>query len=61
MGLKNLTGETVVARSRHGSKSLRTTIPEVMVQLFQLQHGDRLTWAVQADGKVMLVKVAGRS
>ena len=52
--IENISESTIVTLARKGSSSLRTTIPEILVKLFNIEEGDKLTWSVNKDSKIMI-------
>ncbi|MHB1908267.1 MAG: AbrB/MazE/SpoVT family DNA-binding domain-containing protein [Nitrososphaerales archaeon] len=41
--------QTKVSYVREGSKSLKAVIPEAVVSVLKLQHGDSLDWEIEAE------------
>jgi antitoxin component of MazEF toxin-antitoxin module len=54
---KPLRFHTTVGLTRPGSPSLRTTIPDGVVQAIELTDGDGLDWFVKSEGESFIVNV----
>lgn len=48
---------SAIFKTRKKSKSLRTTIPESVVQTLGLSEKDTLDWQIQAVGSELVLKV----
>ena len=48
---------SAIFKTRETSKSLRTTIPEAIVQTLGLTEKDNLDWQIQAVGSELILKV----
>lgn len=48
---------TTVSYVRKGSKSLKVIIPEGIVSIMKLSHGDTLEWEVEARGDQLIVLI----
>jgi len=46
-----------VSKARHGTVSLRTTIPSAVAEMMGLRDGDILLWEVEPKGNTMVVTV----
>lgn len=55
--LTNIHVTTTVTTSNRKSSSLRTTIPDVITQLFKLVPGDTLSWTISKESTIIITKV----
>ena len=49
--------QTTLFRIRKGSISLRTTVPDMFVNLLNLKEGDRLDWSHEIVNNEVIIKV----
>lgn len=47
-----------VSKARHGTVSLRTTIPSAVAEMMGLKGGDSLLWEVEPKGNTVVVTVS---
>lgn len=50
--------KTKVSYVRKGSKSLKVIIPEAVVDILKLSHGDMIEWEITAKGDRILVSIS---
>ena len=47
-----------VSRTRKGSKSIKTIIPEAIGEILELQPGDSINWTVETKGGKIVIQVS---
>ena len=54
--IENIKATTTVTRSGKGLPTLRATIPQIVVKLFNIIEGDTVVWTIDKDKRI-IVKV----
>lgn len=43
---------SLLSKAHANTKSLKCTVPEIVVELLKLEHGDNLEWNVETGAKI---------
>nr|MDO8087998.1 AbrB/MazE/SpoVT family DNA-binding domain-containing protein [Candidatus Sigynarchaeum springense]MDO8118159.1 AbrB/MazE/SpoVT family DNA-binding domain-containing protein [Candidatus Sigynarchaeota archaeon] len=58
--MENVKETTSVTRAHKGSSTLRITIPNIIVKLFNIDEGDVVTWTIEQGRIIVKVEKGGQ-